>query len=790
MKPKIALCLIVKGDEDPKLLDRCLSSVNKHIDGIFLNINAPKGKKPSKELLKTARKFTDDIIETEWTGNFVKSRTENFNQVPDSYEWIMWLDVDDEVKNPEKIAEVCAIASEEVNGIYINYEYAHDEYGNVTVQHYNARVVRNNGTFKWQSSFEDGEITVHETLNEVRKTGKVMNDEWCVIHKSTDERMDESLARNIKLLEAMLDKEQLPDPRILFYLATHYVDAGLLARAKTLFEQYLKLSGWAEERAQAWGYLGDIYRRMKQPDTARGCYMRAMAENPKDPSSYVELGELELNDGLNEKAIEWLETATKKKTNLTATISRPMESTYRAYKLLTQAYTNLGVKGHEKASKYLEKALKLRPFDPELQEARKTLDELRKITKLNESVLDLVKELKIKEKDKISGLVDHLPLQLQDSPLVTSIRNFYKEPKKWPKKSIAIVCGSSALGSWGPWSLEQGIGGSEEAVIQLSKLLKDMGWKIEVFATPGTKAGEYDGVKWSHYWEFTSRDEFDIVIGWRDPSLFDKKLNARKSYLWLHDVVDRNELTPERLKNLTKVIFVSQYHRDIYDFIKDDKCFVSGNGIDPEQFNAKATKRNQYKCIYMSAHERGLELLYSIWADVRKEVPQATLDVYYGWTGFDVINRDNPERMGWKQRLLNKEKQLESQGVTNHGKIGHKEIVEKINEAGIWTYPTPFPEVYCISGVKAQAGGAWPVVSDYAALKETVQFGEKIPMPKYAERTRAGNWNEKDLEKYKKALIKTLKNPPTDKQRQEMINWAKSNMSWSVVSKSWNKELE
>ena len=48
--------------------------------------------------------------------------------------------------------------------------------------------------------------------------------------------------------------------------------------------------------------------------------------------------------------------------------------------------------------------------------------------------------------------------------------------------------------------------------------------------------------------------------------------------------MDKEEFIDERLENLDRIIFVSQYHRDLYPFIPEDKCFVSGNGITPEDF--------------------------------------------------------------------------------------------------------------------------------------------------------------------------------------------------------------
>jgi len=784
---QVALAMIVKGtDDEAPLLDNCLASVAGSVDKIYLDINAPKGEKVSSKVLAVAKKYKADVQETVWEGNFVKARNDNFARVGKSYNWILWLDSDDTVDYPEKLKEVAAVASPKVDGIYLKYDYAHDEYGNVIVSHYNARLIRNNGTFTWKSSFKDSDVTVHETLNEIRAVGKVMNNEVKVIHHSTEDRRDASLARNIKLLEGMLERSiDNPDPRILYYLATHYVDARLHSRAKSLFEQYLTMSGWAEERAQAWAHLGDIYQVMQERDKARGCYMRALAENPSDPSPYVELGELEIGDQLWEKAIEWLEMAVEKKQDETVTVIKPMEATYRAYKLLAEAYTNLGPKTYPEAQKWLKKALELRPYDPELHGARDQLDELTHIRDTSEHALKLVMELKKnKEYEKIVPLVSNLPEFLQDSPLIHSIRNYYTKPVVWPKKSIAIVCGSSAVGTWGPWSLETGIGGSEEAVIQLSKELSTLGWGVTVYGVPGEKAGNIDGVEWKQYWEFNGRDTFDVLIGWRDPSFFDKAYKARKRYLWLHDVIDKEELIQKRLDNLEGVIFVSQYHRELFPMVPDNKAFASGNGVDPSQFTEEV-ERDQYKVVYMSAHERGQELLQKIWPDVVKEVPQAHLHCYYGWTGYDFVNKDNPERMLWKEKLINSMKDLPN--FTDHGRIGHQDIANTIKSASIWAYPTAFPEVYCITGVKAQLGGAWPVISDFAVLPETVPYGDKLHIEELDSDSHTGKWTEEQLKEYKDMLVERLKNPPTNEQRKEMSDWAKDNMSWTNTAKQWDE---
>lgn len=799
MSVKVAAALIVKGtaDEAP-LLDVCLENIKPHVDGIFLDINAPEGKKVSKEVIKIAKKHGADYVETVWTGNFVKARNDNFARVPETFSHIIWLDSDDTVESPEKIREVAAIMPTNVHGVLAKYNYEHDQWGNVTTALWVIRLVRNNGSFGWKSSFTDGEETVHETLVERRHVQKVANEEFWIEHHAEDDRRDRSLARNIKLLEGMLKKSaDRPDPRILYYLATHYVDANLLARAKELFEAYLKLSGWAEERSEAWTYLGMIYDAIQQPDTARGCYMRALAENPNNPSPYVELGELEMKEKGFEKAILWLEMAVEKKPDPFATVLRPLENSYRAYKLLSESYANTGTKGLEKAQKWLTEAKKLRPFDPDLEPAQEVLDALQDTKELTESTNKLLKKFKDDEETaKIPAFLDTLPTKLQDNPLVTSARNYYTPAQKWGDKTVAILCGWGPLGNWGPKSLDKGLGGSEEAVIRLSRELMNLGYHVTIFGTPGEEHGYHEAirgkgsVRWLHYWELNTKDEFDIFISWRNQEVFENKINARKSYLWLHDVVEREELTTERIANIDRIIFVSQYHRDLYPFLPEEKCFVSGNGISPEEFEALDGKfeRDPHRIVYMSSHVRGLQLIYEVWEDVKKEIPDATLDIYYGWESYVAVNKNNPERMAWKEYMQKREKELD--GVTDHGRIGHKQINEEIFKSGVWAYPCPFPEVYCITAVKAQAGGAVPVSSNFAALKETVQYGAILDMKAQDEKTPVGQWDPEELEKFKIALIDMLKHPEKQEAiRKDMMDWARSNMSWEKTAKQWDEDF-
>lgn len=124
---------------------------------------------------------------------------------------------------------------------------------------------------------------------------------------------------------------------------------------------------------------------------------------------------------------------------------------------------------------------------------------------------------------------------------------------------------------------------------------------------------------------------------------------------------------------------------------------------------------------YFSSYDRGLECLLEMWPEVVKEVPEATLDIYYGWDIFDKVNSKNPELMRWRFMMTQKIRSLKDSGVTEHGRVSHTELAKAMKEIKVWAYPTEFTEIHCITALKAQEAGCIPVTTGCYALEETVQ---------------------------------------------------------------------
>ena len=174
-----------------------------------------------------------------------------------------------------------------------------------------------------------------------------------------------------------------------------------------------------------------------------------------------------------------------------------------------------------------------------------------------------------------------------------------------------------------------------------------------------------------------------------------------------------------------------------------------------------------------SSYDRGLDIVLFLWPDIVKKYPEAKLNVCYGWDMFLKVASKNPERMEWKEEV---DRLMEQPGVIHHGRLGKEELKAVRKECGIWLYPTYFTEINCISALEAQKDGLVPVVTNLAALKETVGSGFKIE----------GDIRDiKILEEVKKAVFRLLDEPDLwEKESKKAKKFAKSYFT-NKIAKKW-----
>jgi glycosyltransferase involved in cell wall biosynthesis len=324
--------------------------------------------------------------------------------------------------------------------------------------------------------------------------------------------------------------------------------------------------------------------------------------------------------------------------------------------------------------------------------------------------------------------------------------------------------------------LEKGIGGSEEAVIHMARRLGARGWHVEIYnSVPERRV--FGNVEYRPFWEFNYLDANDICISWRNPALFEyMEVNAKKKYVWIHDMMQSGEFTPERWSKCDKLMFLSKAHREAYPHVPEDKVMYTANGLDVENLlkDAEGAERIPWKMINTSAPDRGLHCLLKMWPKIKEKYPEATFYWFYGWQTYDNYNANNPERMAFKDEIV---KLLKQPGVFEGGRISHGEIAEQMASSDLWVYPTEFFETSCITAMKAQALGAVPVTTKVGALKETVFSGEFVDTDSmYSDEKAQEEWSEK------LALARSC-------DRDNMQKEAQNRFNWDTVVDGWEKEF-
>jgi glycosyltransferase involved in cell wall biosynthesis len=339
---------------------------------------------------------------------------------------------------------------------------------------------------------------------------------------------------------------------------------------------------------------------------------------------------------------------------------------------------------------------------------------------------------------------------------------------------------------WSPKSIDKGIGGSEEMFIGMAKEFAKSN-KVRVWNRCLDDEGTYDNVEYKNYDDFDV-EETDILIICRSPQLLLKhkldKVKAKK-YLWLHDTVNPLGVICY-LMGFDGIFTLSKWHQDYYlqccapEF--RDKIIETRNAVDYSLFNQKV-ERDPYTIVYGSLYNRGLVNLLTLWPKIKLAVPKAKLRIFYGWQTLEKLLSVGDFK-NFKNQL---ETLMDQEGITHLGRISHKEVAKEMLGAGVWAYPcTDFNEISCITAMKAQIGGAIPVVIPKAALQETVKYGIKVSN---------GKTPEEILNNWANGLIMVLKDSNGQEQlRKVMMKKVENIFNYENLAKSWidifNKELK
>lgn len=370
------------------------------------------------------------------------------------------------------------------------------------------------------------------------------------------------------------------------------------------------------------------------------------------------------------------------------------------------------------------------------------------------------------------------------------------------------------------------LGGSEEAVVYLSRALAKAGRNVRIYGVlPPHRVPGPDrfGVDWQPISAFESRldDEMGTLVVWRAPGLMLNLMQVAgqrkrpfagigQSFLWLHD--SGLGVEPQAAKivgeNCEGAVVLSDFHGKMVKRAGfEGKFWLASNGIVEEDFepwidepafgfecsgpckqcdgpgdiypdgcgsNNAVTRgprqvfRDPYSVVYSSCPSRGLVPLLEMWPAIKEAVPQAALDIYYDWSMLEAMQ---PHAFDRVKRAHDAVKHLD---VVHHGGVDHATLHAALRRANIWAYShfeSTDVETFCISAVKATAAGATVLTVPNGALPEVAPDAHFC----------------RSVEDYQEQLIEYLLNPQGIELRRLRARRALERFGWARVAARFSR---
>ncbi|GMH56977.1 hypothetical protein TrST_g9701 [Triparma strigata] len=407
---------------------------------------------------------------------------------------------------------------------------------------------------------------------------------------------------------------------------------------------------------------------------------------------------------------------------------------------------------------------------------------------------------------------------VRDNYASSAPRSDFKIPAEARKRPIvAIYCNEYGQTWWPEWSYSShergGLGGSEEAVLFVSRELAKLGYTViiynEVMLSEEGVDPENQSVFWTHHKNYDIHDPPDVFVAWRyHLSLALAGVGApdhpaarpRKTFLWLQDAVPTTSYSASMCNSIDGIFVLSEFHTRILPPRCISKGIVTPNGIDIEKYFAEGSmgdgKNLPHILAYGSAPNRGLERLLEMWPRIYQglidqQVYNPTLRVYYGFSkSFVEFGRaghvvEASKFDGWMENMLHLLHTLP--GVEYHGMVDHETLTRGYAEAGFILYPTSYPETGCVTLMKAMSAGALPITSRYQdstlpELTKTFDLGPQTPLSLDDEVA----WKDTYVNSVIDSVAKAFRGDPTIAAKKElMITTSRERFAWRGVARLW-----
>lgn len=288
-----------------------------------------------------------------------------------------------------------------------------------------------------------------------------------------------------------------------------------------------------------------------------------------------------------------------------------------------------------------------------------------------------------------------------------------------------------------------GLGGSESAVIHISRELANLGFSVTVYNncvdSSHSAPGIYEGVTYVDHTQFKHPEEpYDVVVVSRSTNPFWAKnqygrmcYEAQHRVLWMHDTFCEGDEHIEQMIMegfIDELFTLSDFHtnyilncehgrRRNFEVLKH-RVFQTRNGAYRYIDEVKLGDKDPNLFVYNASATKGLRpLLEKVWPEVKKRIPEAKLKVIGGYYRFR--EGAEPDAQEKTVREWMRSETLKALDVEFTGVITQQQIAETLARASFTLYPTEFPETFGISTLESLLYRTPVITNVFGALEET-----------------------------------------------------------------------
>ena len=223
----------------------------------------------------------------------------------------------------------------------------------------------------------------------------------------------------------------------------------------------------------------------------------------------------------------------------------------------------------------------------------------------------------------------------------------------------------------------------------------------------------------------------DAYLSWNEPDLL-RFVPAEKVRVNVHQINDWGFAYAGFNPFVDKYVALSEAHKKRLVSVSDfdpAKFAIIPNSIDLRFYEGSLPIEDRGKTIaFISSPDRGLHRILEIFPEVKRRVPEATLEIFYEWQKLYSQAHKEQNAIGLRVRhmnaLLQKSGTEGDNGVYMRGNISTFDIIKKLCRTRVLAYtcePIDFTESFSVATMDACAAGCVPIVSDADCLGEIYQ---------------------------------------------------------------------